>query len=440
MSESRTLRLAVVAAVTVVVLALIVLSSRDERVEPAHAALAKSRASQAVPRHAQAPRMATPSVAQETVLPVSAAMTACIDQARLLRIRSGWTDLDEDAARDLEQRSEREALASMAASADPLARAAADYFEARRHLFALASPPVCGGQDSTCRERLDARAAAAARHAERLVGQALATANPLVYGWAYRVCTAPGRSVAPACQLVGAAQWARLDPGNATPWFAVAQEAQRGKDRARLDEAMFQIGSAERHDGRTFVLPALLAAHASPADANPFGAGLLATKGEGLGAMADVDDMQSASAYCSVAELANANRREVCQRVGTLIAERSATWPARSTGRGLGKRLGWSPERLQALAEASDARSALLLQLPPAAGSPACSAILRDLEHIRSAAAVGDVEAVRRRVAASGESPAVLAARHRAEVQAVAIELEIQAAATPYSAIPPPAR
>ena len=338
----------------------------------------------------------------QSASPLPAAMTACMAQARQWRVRAGLSDLDAAAATSLEERSRGLALDGMAASADPIARAAAEYFPAQRQLLALADGAACAAQDVDCRERTDAARAALSRHAERLVGHALATADATAYGWAHRVCAAPAAADVPACQLVSAGQWVRLAPGNAAPWLAVAREARRGNDPARLDEAMFQVASATRHDGATFTLAALLAAHASPDDGNPFGALLLAAKGNAFGSMADVEDMQAASAYCAGPDLADSNRREVCQRVATLLAERSSTLQARTMARGLGKRLGWPAERLLALQQQGDALMAALTE-PPASSpspspSPACTAALRDLGHLRVAARWGEVEALRRRV------------------------------------------
>jgi len=111
---------------------------------------------------------------------------------------------------------------------------------------------------------------------------------------------------------------------------------------------------------------------------------------------------------------------------------------ARSMGVGIGRRLGWSGERLNALADQRDAES---MAERLSAGNPAqddrmsCSAMRTHIERIRAVAEFGEIETLRRDVEASGQSIAKLAAESRrlqdADVRRFAAEEAASAASAP---------
>lgn len=148
----------------------------------------------------------------------------------------------------------------MLASTDLRTSAAADFWLALQADLASLLRAGCEPDDEACGRHADETRARGEGAAERLVRKALRSGDPVVYCWAFQVCRHAAAD-APSCQLVSAAQWARLSPGNAFAWFAVAEEASARKNVAALDAAMFQIASAERVDSATFVLPGLLADH-----------------------------------------------------------------------------------------------------------------------------------------------------------------------------------
>jgi len=163
--------------------------------------------------------------------------------------------------------------------------------------------------------------------------------------------------------------------------------------------------------------------------------------GQAIGIESHLASWQSVFDYCGVKATSDSNRRETCERVAALLVERSTTLVARSMGVGIGRRLGWSGERLNALADQRDAES---MAERLSAGNPAqddrmnCSAMRTHIERIRAVAEFGEIETLRRDVEASGQSVAKLAAEsrrlHEADVRRIAAEEAASAASAPLPA------
>jgi len=71
----------------------------------------------------------------------------------------------------------------------------------------------------------------------RIAEIASRSADPVLYAFALRTC---GHRVADesSCRLLSQAQWARLDPANAAPWFEVLGSATAARDQAGRSEAL----------------------------------------------------------------------------------------------------------------------------------------------------------------------------------------------------------
>lgn len=285
-----------------------------------------------------------------------------------------------------------DALGLMAGSPSPRVRAAAHYFRVGR----FASADVAPG---------DGRLAAAA-HRDALARLASTTDDVHVYAWAWRACKGAPEGAPGACMQVGAAQWARLDPDNAEAWLAVAEEARRHKDEAALDDAMFHVAAAERHDPGRMALAAALADYTPHDERSLIGTALAIAQAVRIDAAGSAD-WQGVAEYCSAGATAEANRRETCDRVAGVLAERSTSVAARDVAVTLGRRLGWSEERLEALAREREAEPAAARA---SGGGPdrfdpmACAAMHASIERVRAEAEFGEIEALRRGVAGAGRS------------------------------------
>ena len=264
-------------------------------------------------------------------------MVACERKLQSLGIderyeRAGMLVLEREA-----RRVEDRALGSMLLSGDERTTAAADFWLAGQAAFSTLSKAGC--DDEACSAHAEETRARGEGAAERLVRKALRSTDPVVYGWAYQSCAAASAS-APSCQLINASQWARLSPGNAVAWFAVAEDASRRKDATALDNAMFQIAAADRVDSAFFVLPGLLVQHGLGDGSDAIAAGAVMVAAVGMSAITE-PVVSAPLQYCSGIALTDPNRRQTCEQVAELFVARSNTLLVRGMGTGLGKRLGW---------------------------------------------------------------------------------------------------
>lgn len=304
------------------------------------------------------------------------------------------------------------ALAAMTSSGSLQAQAAASYFRSGRADLAVGMRARCGS--AACAGAVDAWQAEGQGQRDALARLAQEANDSQIYAWAYRACQAVSGPPQGDCGAINASQWAHLDARNADPWLAAADEARFRKDPAALDDAMFHVANAERHDSGWWALAAQIMDHVPPDDANLLGTmglvvqaiGLEATRGPGW---------QHAIQYCDAKELADSNRREICERMATVLAERSTTLLARSIGGALGKKVGWAAARIEGMVRQREAEEAVIrLQVERAQAEPvACGALRGELERVRNVARWGEVEAFRRDVVAAGKPVAELAADAR---------------------------
>ena len=320
----------------------------------------------------------------------------------------------------------RSTLGLMEAAAALRVRAAAHYFRAGS-VAAMANPS-------------QERRSEAAAHREALARLAQVSDDVQVYAWAYRACRGVGAASPGACMQITAAQWARLEPENAEPWLAAAEEARRRKDGAALDDAMFHVAAAGRHQPGSATLAATVAEYA-PSDERAL-VGTYAAIVQALGVESTHGtEWHAAVEYCSAREIADANRRETCERVAAVLVDRSTTVLARATGIGIGRRLGWSADRLDALAALQDAETtAMVLRThdPAQTDITACGPLRANIERVRAEAELGEIEMLRRDVAASGYSIARLAAEARRQREREGRPAAVEAAASAASAPPAP--
>ena len=297
-------------------------------------------------------------------------------------------------------------------------RAMAD-FEAARP--GCASDPKCQADASRAAET----AGNSAR--EAVVRLASTTDRPEVYALAFYACHSSSE-VQPSgpCTQLSAEQWARLEPGNATPWLFAADAAQKRGDAAALDEAMFRASQAPFNDSHESVFGALL----QPAElqAQPLQVQVALDVGVfAIAAGLAYPGYGTAEQYCSVEAIGDPNRRQVCTDLARMMAERSDTLVSLALGLRLAERVGWPPDQLEALQQRWDAYEQIVPQDPDLDNCEALGALdsifVDALHH-------GQVGALRRAVAASGRTEAQLgqlAQRRRAELKSRAEEVPAKA-------------
>lgn len=304
-------------------------------------------------------------------------------------------------------------LTAMESSGDERAQAAAHFFQSAGIRLARIRAAGCNA-DLDCQRDAAAKVQDSLGHRDALARLAQSATDPQVYAWAVQACNADEQSAGGFCQLISAAQWARLDASNAAPWIDVAEKAGAQLDAAGVDDALFHVAMAARHDTGSGVLAALLLEHTPSGEGDLIGALELSVRAVGIDAVLDIPPAQTLNGLCRVGDLADSNRREVCSRIGDLLAGRSTTLLAHAIGRGLGKRLGWPAERIKVLEQERDAFLAVASQDARAGAQMlTCRDLQSQLQRIRDSAALGELEALRRRVGETGTSNAEAGANDR---------------------------
>jgi hypothetical protein len=249
----------------------------------------------------------------------------------------------------------------------------------------------------------DDRAAAEALFA-RLVGLASTTNDPRVYALAFEACGWQPQSG--SCSVLNAAQWARIDAGNAVPWTYLLADASARKDRGAVDDALFHIGAADRVEERRYAVASIVARNAGRSDTDLFAAEQVGQRAASIAGMRTTSALFNAYKACRSDEIVDSNRRELCERVAKTLVERSDSIKTLGLGNAIGRRLGWPDERFDtanAIAEA--AADALPIVAPPIdparpaasmRGPLDCGAVARKLRYVADLGSLGEVEYARR--------------------------------------------
>ncbi|MBI5272132.1 MAG: hypothetical protein HY856_20950 [Burkholderiales bacterium] len=211
----------------------------------------------------------------------------------------------------------------------------------------------------------------------QLAAEAAMGADPRVAGLAWQLCHggellrpagAPALS-APACSSVTAARWAELDPLNRQAWLAVAREAHARSDPAALEAALQRAAQApESHLPWTHAIGALQAwgrVHLGAEDRVLafFPLNLAETDNA-------MDAMVAVMALCP-AEVARQSRGAVCRRLAEAMVASGPGLSDRNGGTGLGNRMGWPPERVDAVRDETLRLSEALANLTALPGTEA---------------------------------------------------------------------
>ncbi len=274
----------------------------------------------------------------------------------------------------------------------------------------------------SCEERVQEEAVAVleplrAPARNRLARMAADSNDPVVYALAMNACEARQWNAPPgACQLLSVEQWARLDPGNAAVWLAVA--AQAGSGTPAQAEALRRAGRADEIKLRFLALLPLLQ-RAEPAGTAELARSMM---------VSEVVDLLTASPLyavdvgnvCTRPQLNDANRREDCAALANTLAQRGELVIHRMAGRTLGERLGWPADTLAAMRREVEAIVELRqgVHNPRADDALGCAAIERQARVWTDTARSGELAAWREEIARSGRSVQELSDALRARQRA----------------------
>lgn len=320
-------------------------------------------------------------------------------------------DLLEDAigpvtARMLESDSPRTRVAGWVMTAAYAREKASDQAPAQ-------AKPSCSGGDCVA----EPPQAAAARDAVMAI--ATSSDDPAVLRLALMACPHTDQKLGPPCMRALAERWVQIEPTNAAAWMQLAGIASQRKDERAVASAMRGVSQASVVDSR-FGLLAHEAIRLVDSGASPLAGLGIAIAVIGIEA-ATVWPMQPVSKHCEAAALNDGARRTECEGIAMLFTEHSRQLLDFSLGITLGKRLGWSADRIErlevqktAMTEAGskpwrDASGELVDPLD----ITSCRGIGHLRGWVRDLAEMGEIAALRKRIAASGVPEAQLAAAQR---------------------------
>jgi len=221
---------------------------------------------------------------------------------------------------------------------------------------------------------------------DRLATLAASSRDPLVQAYALRACRGAG-AASSACQSLQPLAWALLEADNASAWLAAAGDA-RLDAPAQLD-ALQQAARATRLDTHAAALHTLALA-AAPADVDDvdrlaMGRQVSNARGDWLGA-------EPLRVHCGAAQLADAGRAQLCERIAELLATRAQAVPDLLQAREIGQRVGWPEDRLDALRDEADAMAAFEARSEEPA---TCGALARQSAFYADVGRLGPVGALR---------------------------------------------
>jgi hypothetical protein len=264
-----------------------------------------------------------------------------------------------------------------------------------------------------------------AQSSEVLARMALASTDARLYALAFKACGAGSATGEGACRMLSAAQWARIDPGNAAPWQSIFAAAASGGDRPAQDEALFQMANARHNASGFFDLVGAVVNATPDDDASQLAGWLLATQAVGLQAAVTLPGLRPMLHGCRGEALRDANRAQSCAALAEMMTERSDTLLDSMMGAAIGRQIGWPGDRYDRIHGEYRAYLAQTGTLTGVDNEFGCASLRRGLALVRRHAAIGEVRAMREWVRESGKRPEDFIADLRASRQGV----EAQAAA-----------
>ncbi len=345
----------------------------------------------AAPRAASGAGRAIPAPAPSAAAaPLAAAVPARSASSVELVCGLGAVDLDPANAKQKEQRAQ-EALTRLEAHADRVMPGWLEEMKSSADVQVQAAAWLLETRRAWLKRLGQTRPGAPLDSLDELIRLAERSRDPLPYALAFQACALHGqRDAAPACASLRAEAWAERDPGNAFPWLAAAGMAELDAPRrAQYIERALAADTLRSSGG---------ALHAALAKAAP-------PREEALDRSARFFEAASADAtvaisyanlvaHCAEAELRQGARRQQCERLATFLSERSDSLLMAGLGHTIGRRLGWSEDRLQRL---TDDLQSLQERMPADGAMSGCDGLGRAEAFFADVARYGEIGALRRR-------------------------------------------
>jgi hypothetical protein len=254
-----------------------------------------------------------------------------------------------------------------------------------------------------------------------IVESALASADPDLWFLAWRVCGYGEPGASDTCRRVNVQGWAERDVGNGAPWlWLAAQEAKVGNAQG-VDEAMYRLSQSRFVDPGWSSLMRLQS-HPALAPERGLPALLASVWLMGLQTATALPSYRVLTTYCDAGALAQANRRLRCDDIARVMTTAGRSHVDLMFGHLLGQRVGWDAERLQTLQDLRDA--AVLPEIVMGNGRRrigdtgdlgSCETRRAWVDQAAELSRHGEIEVVRRRIAANGMTLAQAGAKGRAQ-------------------------
>lgn len=224
-----------------------------------------------------------------------------------------------------------------------------------------------------------------------LVRLAQRSRDPLPYALAFQSCEIyRGRAAPPACDGLSVEAWAERDPGNAFPWlFAAGQDRSDARQRARYVDNVLASGFVRGSWASLY--PAM--AKAAPPSEPPLDRSVRFFEASSVDSFVSVAQ-GGVIGHCKESELRIGARRQQCEHLAAFLAEKSDSFVEARLGSSIGKRLGWSEDRLARLK--ADLQ-ALQGAMPDGAAIAGCAGLARAEAYYADVAKYGELGALRRR-------------------------------------------
>jgi hypothetical protein len=249
--------------------------------------------------------------------------------------------------------------------------------------------------------------------------------DPAVYALASYACAQSSADTQnAACGQVSLQGWAKMDGGNVIPWLLMVNQAQIKKDKVAEADAFRHAAAAQSADAYYNSLLSF-AESAIPSDVLPLERAYFSIEVLGLEAATIQMQYHAASLHCAATALQDPEVRDQCSTVAELLVTKGTTLLDVGMGENIGKRVGWSASRVDALEEEKDALQQATRQATldgPETNSWSCESVKRLNAFFVQRNRLGEMGAMREAVERSGESVHDLAAKWQAYLTDLARE------------------
>ncbi|MEP7155776.1 MAG: hypothetical protein ABI905_08370 [Betaproteobacteria bacterium] len=225
------------------------------------------------------------------------------------------------------------------------------------------------------------------------------------------------------CTALSFGAWAQREPDNAVPWLLAGMAAGARKDLAARDEAFSHVTINSRFEPRVLSRAALFQSPSVRAQ-SPLVQGAIAVDIVSTNAVDSITGGATALLrYCSNENLADPAKKASCEHLVESMLTVDQTTLSAVLAKSVGKRLGWSPARLQAMEDENDAVFGLMAESEVDGNPYSCASLARSNQIVGETLTVGERQWAQQQLKASGRTPAEVAAAFRPKLAAFVDEI-----------------